>query len=241
MVKLLIPDHLTLKDLPERENLCTITYQPSTRCPPLLELSGEFFAKIISFLSLLLALLSCHPSNIENSNSLLCTADPNLRFYTQDEMTAAFRNDIIEKLASSNQTDANGAMDKNKAGYFHVRFQMGKYLDDNESMQTGLVFAGLAMAKKQPEGYFKEGSGYDSSYQGVGLAIGFRLLSVLNQDEPIRQTLYDCLACGTNWETKRIKAAGEINSEGNSRVFAGGETFLGQEKSMAYSRVIVAL
>ena len=303
-----------------------------------------------------------------------CTVDANLRFYTQDEMTAAFRNDIIEKLATSNQTDASGALDRNKTAYFHVRFQMGispladyavdaqnstalemvvraieysfkyqlvdgdfqlvipsdlvntaiategdkvsgiaffysalgagllglqensgyqaqlaskqrieilipkyqltlnflkskvtllkqidavapnrlffdalafysmgKYLSDKDAMNLGIDFANLALAKKQPEGYFLEGTGYDSSYQGVGIAIGFRLLSVLKSDEPIRQILYNNLACATRWEMSRIKTTGEISTEGNSRVYAGGETFLGKEKQVAYSSVIVAL
>lgn len=303
-----------------------------------------------------------------------CTVDANLRFYTQDEMTAAFRNDIIEKLATSNQTDASGALDRNKTAYFHVRFQMGispladyavdaqnstalemvvraieysfkyqlvdgdfqlvipsdlvntanategdkasgiaffysalgagllalqensgyqaqlaskqrieilipkyqltlnflkskvtllkqidavapnrlffdalafysmgKYLSDKDAMNIGIDFANLALAKKQPEGYFLEGTGYDSSYQGVGIAIGFRLLSVLQSDEPIRQILYNNLACATRWEMSRIKTTGEISTEGNSRVYAGGETFLGKEKQVAYSNVIVAL
>ncbi len=304
----------------------------------------------------------------------LCTIDPNLRFYTQNEMTAAFRNDIIEKLATSNQTDAMGALDQNKAAYFHVRFQMGispladyavdaqnstalemvvraveysfkyqkpdgdfqlevpadlantgivspgdkisgiaffysalgsgllalqensgyqaqysaknrieslapqyqlslnylksntlilkqvdadapnrlffdalafysmgKYLNDTDAMKTGIEFASQALAKKQPEGYFMEGTGFDSSYQGVGIAIGFRLLSILKSDETIRQSLYDNLACATRWEMTRIKPDGEIATEGNSRVYAGGETFLGKEKQVAYSSVLVAL
>jgi len=318
--------------------------------------------------------MACRQQDPAKGQTQACTTDPNLRFYSQNEMTAAFRNDVIEKLASSNQTDINGAMSRNMNGYFHVRFQMGmspladyaidaqnstalemvvraieysfhhqntdgdfqlvippdlvgsvtatdgdkasgdaffysalgatllalqdnsgyqaqpaakkrieilipqyqlslnflksrkellkqvdadapnrlffdalafyamgKFLNDPESMGIGLGFANLALAKKQPEGYFMEGSGYDSSYQGVGLAIGFRLLSVLNPDEPVRQELYNNLACGTNWETTRIKSTGEISTEGNSRVYTGGETFLGQEKGMAYSSVLIAL
>ena len=303
-----------------------------------------------------------------------CTIDPNLRFFMQDEMTAAFRDDVIAKLASSNQTDANGALSNNKTGYFHVRFQMGispladyaidaqnstalemtiraieysfkyqlpngdfqliiptnlagtttategdkvsgvaffyaalgsgllalqenagyqaqlaskkrveylipqyqlslnflksktdllkqidalapnrlffdalafyamgKYLDDNEAMKDGLDFAILALARKQPAGYFMEGTGYDSSYQGVGLANGFKLLSILKPEEPIRQSLYDNLACATSWETTRIKSTGEIDTAGNSRVYSGGESFLGVEKQVAYSSVLQAL
>ncbi len=380
MIKLSIPDHLTPLNLPEETSDSFFNQQSAHFSLPLESLSrfigrsGVVFGRIFSILIIHFILLSCHHSDPGNIDPSLCVIDPNLKFYTQNEMTAAFRNDIIEKLASGNQTDVNGAMSRNMAGYFHVRFQMGispladyavdaqnstalemfvraieysfqyqnpdgdfqlvvpadlvntgtategdrvsgtaffysslgagllalndnagyqaqtaaknrigvltqkfrislnylkskqallkqidgdapnrlffdalafysmgKYLDDNEAMKTGLDFAGLGMAKKQPEGYFQEGSGYDSSYQGVGLAIGFRLLSVLNPGEPIRQSLYDNLACATNWETTRILPTGEITTAGNSRVFTGGETFLGQEKSMAYSSVMIAL
>ena len=330
--------------------------------------------KIVFLILLFCVFSSC--SNPEKTviNPPLCTIDANQRFYTQNEMTAAFRNDVIEKLATSNQTDASGALDRNKTAYFHVRFQMGispladyavdaqnstalemvvraieysfkyqlsdgdfqlvippdlintsvategdkvsgiaffysalgagllalqensgyqaqlaskqrveilipkyqlslnylkskvtllkqidadapnrlffdalafysmgKYLNDKDAMTTGIDFANQSLAKKQPEGYFLEGSGYDSSYQGVGIAIGFRLLSVLKNDEPIRQNLYNNLACATRWEMTRIKTSGEISTEGNSRVYAGGETFLGKEKQVAYSSVIIAL
>lgn len=326
------------------------------------------------FLLLFFSFLACHRAETPVEAISDCTIDPNLRFFSQNEMTAAFRADVIAKLASGNQTDANGALSDNKAGYFHVRFQMGispladyavdaqnstalemavraieysfkyqlpdgdfqliipaalagtttategdrasgvaffyaalgsallalqenagyqaqiatkkrvenlipqyqlslnflksktdllkqidaaapnrlffdalafyamgKYLNDVEARKTGLDFVLLALAKKQPEGYFLEGTGYDSSYQGVGLANGFRLLSILNADEPIRQSLYDNLACGTHWETTRIKVTGEINTDGNSRVYSGGETFLGVEKQVAYSSVMIAL
>ena len=86
-----------------------------------------------------------------------------------------------------------------------------------------------------------EGNGFDSSYQGVGLAMGFRLLSILKSDEPIRQMLYTNLACATRWEMTRIKPTGEIATEGNSRVYSGGETFLGKEKQVAYTSVMIAL
>ena len=330
--------------------------------------------KLDFLILLVLSFFSCNNPEKTIIDPPLCTIDANLRFYTQDEMTATFRNDIIEKLATSNQTDAAGALDRNKTAYFHVRFQMGispladyavdaqnstalemvvraieysfkyqmadgdfqlvippdlintavategdkvsgiaffysalgsgllalqensgyqaqlsskqrieilipqyqltlnflkskatilkqidanapnrllldalafysmgQYLNDKNAMSIGIDFANLALAKKQPEGYFLEGTGYDSSYQGVGIAIGFRLLSVLKSDEPIRQILYNNLACATRWEMTRLKPNGEINTQGNSRVYAGGETFLGKEKQVAYTSVIVAL
>ncbi|MEI7828257.1 MAG: hypothetical protein WCI31_00735 [Prolixibacteraceae bacterium] len=330
--------------------------------------------KSVVLLLLFCSFFSCHNTDKTADDPPLCVVDPNLRFFTQNEMTAAFRNDIIEKLATSNQTDAAGALDRNKTAYFHVRFQMGispladyavdaqnstalemavraieysfkyqmpdgdfqlmipadlaasstategdkvsgiaffysalgsallalqdnsgyqsqpaakkrieilipqyqislsylkskttllkqidadapnrlffdalafyamgKYLNDLDAMKIGLGFANLALMKQQPEGYFLEGEGFDSSYQGVGLAMGFRLLSILKSDEPIRQMLYDKLACATRWELTRIKPTGEITTDGNSRVHAGGETFLGKEKQVAYTSVLIAL
>lgn len=330
--------------------------------------------KFVSFMLLSFLFFSCNKSDKTVVDTPLCVVDSNQRFLTQNEMTAAFRNDIIEKLATSNQTDASGALDRNKTAYFHVRFQMGvspladfavdaqnstalemvvraieysfkyqlqdgdfqlvippdlaatsaategdkasgiaffysalgagllalqdnsgyqgqtaaknrievlvpkfhlslnylkskidllkqidadapnrlffdalafyamgKYLNDPNAMKIGLDFVGLALTKQQPEGYFMEGTGFDSSYQGVGVAMGFRLLSILKSDEPIRQLLYDRLACATRWEITRIKPTGEITTEGNSRVHAGGETFLGMEKQVAYTSVLIAL
>ncbi len=306
-------------------------------------LNYPIFMKPVFLLLLFCLFFSCKKPEKTVIESPLCIVDTNQRFYTQDEMTAVFRNDIIEKLATSNQTDAAGALDRNKTAYFHVRFQMGispladyavdaqnstalemviraieysfkyqlpdgdfqlvippdlintavategdkvsgiaffysalgagllalqensgyqsqtaskhrieilitqyqlslnylkskttllkqidaeapnrlffealafysmgKYLNDTDAMKIGIDFANLALAKKQPEGYFLEGTGYDSSYQGVGMAIGFRLLSILKSDEPIRQVLYDNLACATRWEMTRIKPKLEL-------------------------------
>jgi hypothetical protein len=83
------------------------------------------YMKPYSLILLIFTLISCNNPGKAILETSLCTVDPNLRFYTQNEMTAAFRNDIIEKLATSNQTDIYGALDRNKAAYFHVRFQMG--------------------------------------------------------------------------------------------------------------------
>ena len=81
--------------------------------------------KLVGLLILILSFYTCGNRETLIIDPPRCTVDPNLRFYSQNEMTAAFRNDIIEKLATSNQTDASGALDRNKTAYFHVRFQMG--------------------------------------------------------------------------------------------------------------------
>lgn len=119
-------------------------------------------------------------------------------------------------------------------------YGLGRYLNDNNAMTLGKSFANKAIALQAPQGYFKEGDGWDSSYQGVGLSVGFRLLNAMDASEPMRQQLYDVLACGTHWESSKIKKNGKICTVGNSRVHAGGETFLGEEKEVAYSSVVIA-
>jgi hypothetical protein len=335
-------------------------------------MTKKSFYSITLFLTCIL--VGCNDKSNNEPITNQCHIDINTRFFTQNEMTAVFRNDIIQKLASGNLADASGAMNRNQTAYFHVRFQMGvspladyvvaaqsltyldmlvkaieysfsyqnqngdfqlvipaelaanntategdrasgdafflsslgsallalqensgyqsqtaykkrleilntkfilaldfikskkellknvdalapnrlffdalafyamgRYLNDAEAMAIGIEFVNLAMARKHTDGYFLEGTGWDTSYQGVGLAIGFRLLNILQPNATIRQNLYNCLACGTSWEMSRIKTTGEISTEGNTRVFSGGETFLGQEKGMAYSSVVIAL
>lgn len=329
--------------------------------------------KCLIFLPIFLSSFSCKEKSIE-STDFKCNTEPNKRFFTQNELTLAFRDDVVEGLASSNSANTNGAMGRNKEGYFHVRFQMGisswanyaidkqkiealeiavksieysfqyqtsigdfqvvippslatmgtpqdsdvasgiaffmsslgsgllaleesdwfrtqnllksrisalqpkfalalqflknkqnilrqtdgkapnrllfdavayyslgKYLNDSEAMELGITFAKLAIAQQHPDGYYIEGGGWDSSYQAVALENGFRLLTLLKPDEPYRQSLYNSLACGTSWEASRIQDSGEITTKGNARVYEGGETFLGQEKNIAFKSALVAL
>ena len=86
-----------------------------------------------------------------------------------------------------------------------------------------------------------EKGGYDSSYEGVGLSIGFKLLSILDTNETIKQPLWDCLSCGTNWLKSRILPSGEISTQGNTRVFPGGEQFLGVPKGVAWKNTLLSL
>jgi hypothetical protein len=120
-------------------------------------------------------------------------------------------------------------------------YSLGKWLNNGTGKSIGLDFAQLAVTKKSSKGYFLEDGGWDSSYQGVSLTNGFKLLSILDTNETIKQPLWDCLSCGTNWQVSRILSTGEISTKGNTRVYPGGEQFLGMEKKMAWKSTAIAL
>ncbi len=120
-------------------------------------------------------------------------------------------------------------------------YSVGKWLNNATAKTIGSDFAKIAISKKSSKGYFLENDGWDSSYQGVSLTNGFKLLSILDKDETIKQSLWDCISCATNWQVSRILSTGEISTKGNTRVFPGGEQFLGVEKQMAWKSTVIAL
>jgi hypothetical protein len=120
-------------------------------------------------------------------------------------------------------------------------YSVGKWLNNTTGKSIGLNFAQSAILKKSSKGYFMEGDGWDSSYQGVSLINGFKLLSIFDTNELLRQPLWDCISCGTNWQVSRILSTGEISTSGNTRVYPGGEQFLGSEKKVAWKSTVITL
>ncbi|NJM53735.1 MAG: hypothetical protein HC846_10315, partial [Blastocatellia bacterium] len=75
--------------------------------------------------------LTCSPQTDSTKRNLTeiddnfqCRTDAVVQFKTQNEITALFDDSVIKSLAFANAPDQNGAMSKNKSGYFSVRFQM---------------------------------------------------------------------------------------------------------------------
>lgn len=120
-------------------------------------------------------------------------------------------------------------------------YSLGSWLNDESLQAAGLSFATLGIAKKTEEGYFLEGDGWDSSYQGVALNVGFNLYSILPDGLILKEELWNCLSCASNWQRSRIKSTGEISTAGNVRVYPGGEEFLGQEKQVDWIKSMLAL
>ena len=117
-----------------------------------------------------------------------------------------------------------------------VAFQsFGLYLDDNESIAIAADFANDVLQLQHDDGYFIEGGGWDSSYNGVALQLGLELYMILEGSE-LKTSLGSALLKAARWQTSRILSSGEINAKGNTRVFPGGEAFLGQEKGIDYAK-----
>jgi hypothetical protein len=113
-------------------------------------------------------------------------------------------------------------------------YATGLFLNDADAKTIGLEFIRLALAQQDPAGYFIEGGGYDSSYNGVSTRLGLVLLAILPKDSPQYAPVQKALGCAIPWQAARVNSSGEISLQGNTRVFPGGEQFLGEEKQVAW-------
>lgn len=120
-------------------------------------------------------------------------------------------------------------------------YGLGVALGSNTAKDVGMQFAQQAMELQHADGYYREGGGYDSSYQGVALLQGYYLLAKLQPDTSEYLLLRQSLLKGERWLSSRILSTGEVSSEGNSRVYSGGENFLGKEKTLSVGSVYSSL
>lgn len=109
-------------------------------------------------------------------------------------------------------------------------FTTGLLLGDEEAKNTGAPFSNNAIQKQASTGYFLENGGYDSSYNSVSLVQGYFLLDKFSKAKIDSGSLEAALIKGTCWQATRIMASGEISTEGNSRVYPGGETYFDKDK-----------
>lgn len=114
---------------------------------------------------------------------------------------------------------------------------LGLALDDPEALATADGFVRAALALQHRDGYFIEGGGFDSSYNGVACAIGYRVLGL----DPGNRALAQALHRAMTWQRTRIDGDGTVLTEGNARVKPGGETFLGQAKQVDVPHTVEAL
>lgn len=112
---------------------------------------------------------------------------------------------------------------------------VGQWLGDTAALRQGRAFAYLALARQAPEGFFREGDGFESSYQGVSLALATRLLALLPEKDPLRAPLKQRVARAAAWLSTRVKPTGELSTAGNTLVRPGGDAFLGEEKQLAWT------
>lgn len=113
-------------------------------------------------------------------------------------------------------------------------YAMGTYLNDSQAKAMGIEFIELALTQQKAAGYYTEGGGFDSSYNGVSIRLAMTLLGILPTQEAVFERLRKSVSCSVQWQASRILASGEISLQGNTRVYPGGEQFLGQEKTIAW-------
>ncbi|MBL8150372.1 MAG: hypothetical protein JNN15_10650 [Blastocatellia bacterium] len=124
----------------------------------------------------------------------------------------------------------------------------GKSIRNREAILAGYRFLSAALDKQREDGVFIENGGYDSSYQAVSNlraifillnSSEFEMVSQLFERNRLLKPLQKKIAAGIDWEISRVLPSGEISTEGNTRVFPGGEDFLGKEKGVAYVDAIM--
>ena len=107
------------------------------------------------------------------------------------------------------------------------------------AIAQGLAFLDLALVQTDAaEGYFIEKGGYDSSYNGVALKLAIELLSIMDYESV---ALEAAVLRAARWQVGRILESGEVSTEGNTRVYPGGEDFLGMEKQLDVVKTVKAL
>lgn len=122
-------------------------------------------------------------------------------------------------------------------------YSLGEHLNDQEARNIGIDFANRALSQRnQSQGYFIEAGGWDSSYNGVAIKLGFELFTIIDNSTTfaLKNELEKAVSCATHWQSSRTLADGEISTEGNTRVFPGGEDFLGNEKGVDVVKTVKA-
>ncbi len=114
-------------------------------------------------------------------------------------------------------------------------------LTDDATVRTAAnTFVSAWQQLVDPAGWFNEGGGWDTSYQAVSLDIGMDVAMILPDGGP-RASLLTGLRSGGAWLGARVRADGRVNNAGNRRTCEGGESFLGEPKSLALTSVVMGL
>jgi len=126
--------------------------------------------------------------------------------------------------------------------YASAYYLTGKALNRADVVKLGETFLQTALSQQSEAGFFWENGGFDSSYQGVSLNRAMWLYTNLQpQSVSLRQKLWLAIEKGTHWQLTRILPTGDVDTNNNTRVYTGGESFLGKKKGVAYVDIFMAL
>ncbi len=121
-------------------------------------------------------------------------------------------------------------------------YLVGKALKHSDAVKLGESFTQLTLQQQTKAGFFLEKGGYDSSYQSVSLRLALWLYTNLQSDAvSLKRDLWIAIEKGIRWELTRILPTGEVSTEGNARVYSGGEKYFSKEKGVDYTQIILAL
>lgn len=85
---------------------------------------------------------------------------------------------------------------------------LGQILNDSVSKEIGVVFTNAAIRQIHENGYFIEGGGFDSSYNGVATALALRLALLDQEGINLKAIGGKAIA----WQKGRVLATGEIST-----------------------------
>ncbi len=146
----------------------------------------------------------------------------------------------LDSNVSTLQKDSN---DTNRVWHWALAYYgAGKFLNDPKAQQIGLNFAQKALSQFDPAtGIFLENGGGDSSYQAVNMVLASRFSFLLDKNDPLRTKIQQAVVKGAAWEQSKILSTGEVSTEGNSRIYDGGENFMGKEKVIDKKQVVLGM
>jgi hypothetical protein len=120
----------------------------------------------------------------------------------------------------------------NRVLYDALAYHSCGVLTGNEAAQTlATRFVALALSQTRKDGVFVEQKGSDTTYQAVSVRLALDLL-LTGYAGPDAAQLNLAWQSGVIWLGNRIMADGRVDSTGNTRTCAGGESFLGTEKKV---------
>ena len=68
-------------------------------------------------------------------------------------------------------------------------YSMGSFLNDAQAKAIGVEYIELALAQQNAAGFYTEGGGFDSTYNGVSIRLALVLLGILPIQEPVYERL----------------------------------------------------
>ncbi len=148
---------------------------------------------------------------------------------------------LISREADLVRGDGNGNGTNRLWVDANAYYLMGRGLDRIDAVRLGEKFANLALQQQNAAGAFLEKNGFDSSYQAVSLHQALIFYMNLSSQANQRPIVWAAIQRGMILEYRYILPTGEVETKGNTRVYAGGETYVGYEKNVDYLAVVQSL